>query len=386
MTVELWKTQHLPFTIGAMTTAENGPGLPGTLPFVLGFDDRLGLVRQVPDESVTRYLARAYAVGSLLGTAMDDTPLGRHYAEDFVAFLERNVAQGIAGRRVLEVGAGRGFLLQCLQAKGAECLGIEPGLANAPYWARYGVSVLADSFPSPRLSGNFDLVLAYAVLEHIAEPADFLTAVIDSLRPGGMVAFSVPDCTPFIAAGDPAMLLHEHYMYFTADSLTRLFAYHGLRALSVERAGYGGALYVIAVRDPNIVAEEIAGATEAETSTVMRYGGKCEALIERVSTLVSRYAKSGRSLGIYCPARGLSFLPPDAAYRFFDDDPELTGRYYPPFKVPVESRERLIGSPVDELWILSRTFGERLRGVLNAEPALFGCCIRVLDELVPEVE
>lgn len=382
MIVELWRSPVLPFSIGTMPAPQNSAGLPLTLPFTLEMDEALCLVRQHPDATVARYLEHAYASGSLLGTAMDDTTLGRRYAEDFVAFLERNHASGLAGLRVLEIGAGRGFLLRCLQEKGAECIGIEPGASNAEHWSRHGVKVVADSFPSPQLSGDFDLILAYAVLEHIADPAGFLSAATALLRPGGKLALAVPDCTAFIGAGDPSMLLHEHYLYFTAGSLQRLLAHHGLPCLKAEKAGYGGVLYALAVPDKAAIATaEIPAKEMADTR---RFGARCDALVGRVSELVRQQASSGRSLGIYCPARGLAFLPQDGAYRFFDDDPDLTGRYYPPFNAPVETRAALIDDPVDELWILSRTFGERLRSALNAEPSLARCHIRVLDELAPE--
>lgn len=384
--IPLWAVDDLPFTIGAMPTAENGAGLPATLPFALALDATKGLIRQVPDQRVQRFLEAAYSSGSLLGTAMDDTPLGRRYAEDFSGFIERNFADGIVGKRVLEIGAGRGYLLRCLQEKGADCIGIEPGTANAPHWKRHGVRVIADAYPSPQLTGSFDLILAYAVLEHIADPDDFLASLVGKLRPGGIIALSVPDCTPFIRAGDPSMLLHEHYLYFTAQSLACLIQNAGLQCLTVERAGYGGALYAIASFTGKGVAVAVNPPRLDEKATLLDYGIKCCALMAEISRRVALLASAGLSLGVYCPARGLAFLPQSANYRFFDDDPDLSARYYPPFQTPIETRASLLASPVDELWILSRTFGTRLRDTLRQEATLADCTIRVLDELAPEVQ
>lgn len=384
--IPLWAVSDLPFTIGAMPTAENTAGLPAVLPFTLAYDATKGLIRQVPDKRVLQYLEVAYNSGSLLGTAMDDTPLGRRYAEDFTGFIERNLADGIAGRKVLEIGAGRGYLLRCLQEKGADCIGIEPGVANAPHWQRHGVRVIADSYPSPQLTGSFDLILAYAVLEHIADPDDFLASVVGKLQPGGIIALSVPDCTPFIHAGDPSMLLHEHYLYFTAPSFARLLQNAGLQCLTVERAGYGGALYAIASFSGKSISYADAALRLDEKTTLLDYGIKCDRLVVEIRRRVALLASAGRSLGIYCPARGLAFLPQSASYRFFDDDPDLADRYYPPFHASIETRANLLAQPVDELWILSRTFGTRLRDALQQEAALADCTIRLLDELAPEVQ
>jgi len=52
--------------------------------------------------------------------------------------------------------------------------------------------------------------------------------------------------------------------------------------------------------------------------------------------------------------------------RFFDDDPRVAGRYYPPFAIPVENRAALIARPTDQVLILSRSFGQRIGESLHA--------------------
>ena len=68
--------------------------------------------------------------------------------------------------------------------------------------------------------------------------------------------------------------------------------------------------------------------------------------------------------------------------RFFDDDKLLHGKYYPPFDIPIESRRSLIERPVDELVIMSSSFGERLKSELCQVDALKNMNIRLFREIV----
>ena len=72
-------------------------------------------------------------------------------------------------------------------------------------------------------------------------------------------------------------------------------------------------------------------------------------------------------------------MPPT---RWFDDDPALHGRFYPPIPVAVEDRDALLARPVDELLIASWTFGEALRDQLVGDPALSRARIRTLADVL----
>ena len=60
--------------------------------------------------------------------AAGDSGLGKPGLDDFLAFvLESSGERGLAGARVLEIGAGEGALLAAISAQGAIGIGVEPG-------------------------------------------------------------------------------------------------------------------------------------------------------------------------------------------------------------------------------------------------------------------
>jgi SAM-dependent methyltransferase len=368
---------QLPFYVGSQAQPGNN-GLPDTLPFHVTVDADLGCVVQTGTDELKRHLASAYATGSLLGTASDDSPLGKPYTLDIEALiLARRHAE--EHPTVLEIGAGRGYLLHRLQHAGFQCLGIEPGAINRPSWEKYGVTVINDSFPSPRITRQFDTVVAYAVLEHIEEPQAFLRSVLTALSPDGLLILSVPDCEQAIRRGDPSIFLHEHFYYFTANSLRRLLTRCGYTA-EIVPAGYGTVLHCVARKNgaqadvPPPPEQEIA---DLEQSLLAMVRSR-EMIAERLDATIG----SGRSVGLYCAPRALSLVPPGAQVRLFDDDTELQGRFLPGFASAIESRRQLMDRPTDELWVLSPTFGTVLTNKLRAAPELRNSRILNIDELL----
>lgn len=368
----------LPFYVGHFDAPENPAGMPSVLPFTLALDADLGHLFQQGSKVLDALLSRVYDIGSTVGNAMDDTDLGRRYAEDFLAFVRAHLRPGAD---TLEIGAGRGYLMRRLLDAGYRMTAVEPGRNNQAYWDRFGVAPIQALFPTPAAPGPFAGIVSYGVLEHILQAEAFLADIKAHLAPGGVVVLAVPDCADTIQAGDPSMLLHEHFHYFTAGSLSRLLGRAGLAVREIAPAGHGHVLYVAAVAAPEPV---VAAPAPRELDLLSSYGDRVALFRRAVASRLGDLTEAGRSLGVFCPGRATAVLPAEASFRFFDDAPDLAGRYLPPFTVPVEDRAALLADPPDELWIMSWTFGQRLADDLA--PLLPATTIlRVNDLIGPEL-
>jgi len=317
-------------------------------------------------------LEQAYRAGQLIGTPLAEDSYGKPYADDFLRFIGQ---VGLTrGAKAIEIGAGVGYLTRRLKDAGLQIVGIEPGRGYAAHWKKNGVEIVNDFFPTPRVTGRFELICSYAVLEHITEPAKFLEDVRDHLAPEGVAVFSVPDCTDEIVAGDSAILFHEHFSYFDAGSLARLIESAGMHAV-VMKSGFGRCLYAIASLQKRPALQEERG---LEREVMASYPERCYRFVERVRGKMSDMAASG-TVGVYCAARGLALLDRTQPVRFFDDDPALQGKFLPPFNVAITGRDDLFTKPVDHLVIMSRTFGWRIRDSLRQQG--YKGSIVTLDEM-----
>jgi SAM-dependent methyltransferase len=316
----------------------------------------------------------------MIGTPLGEDGIGRRYAEDFLTFLTGSLP-GRVGSRLLEIGCGSGYLLSRLRQQGFEVFGFEPGIQGQMGAAKYGVEIIREAFPGEAMApkDGFDLIVHYGVLEHMEDPINFLRAQVEWLSEAGLMIFAVPDCQGYIERGDVSMLNHEHWSYFTSQSLRDIAGQAGVEILRIEEAAFGGALYCIARRGQESIEEAgEAGLSEAYAERVGQSLAKARAFFDRCML-------EGRSLGIMCPGRAINLIQlvmPENKLRFFDDDRRLHGRFYPPIDVPIESRQALLDEPVDELLIMSSTFGEQLRRELWQARSLKRTKITLNDEIL----
>lgn len=361
-----WLVGELPLVITCGRTPSNAPlGLPDALAFTLELDPLSGTMRQQRSLVVEQALRAGYGEGAVISGSMDDEGLGKRYAEDFLAYVERSVPS-LGGKRILEIGCGTGYLLSLLRDRGAIVVGIEPGPQGRKGGMRFGVRVVQGFFPEPAVKGPFDIVIAHAVLEHCADPMAFLDSIRATLAENGRALFAVPNCEPYIAAGDLSCLLHQHWSYFTADSLRALTARAGLSA-EIQQARLPGTLYCAATPGSSDKRPVPTGSLQS----IARYRQRSTATLQRLAGILASSATAARSVGIYVPGRLINALAvsrqqqPAIKLRFFDDDPKLRGRFYPGFATAIEGWQDYVDRPVDTMIVASNTFGHVIRERLD---------------------
>jgi hypothetical protein len=347
----------MPFCIGACARPVNPDPLPSTYPIELCINKDIGRLELSSDGTLDGLLKSAYSLGIEMGTPSDNTDLGKPYVMDFVAFIgDFTEHKGYA----LEIGAGVGFLSRILLGKGWHVDSIEPGKGYERHWEKHGVKVINEFFPSPSAKGPYDLIVFYTVLEHIKDTGVFLRTVAKHLAPQGRIVLSVPDCSLEIEAGDPSMLLHEHFQYFTPSTLERTLLEAGFYTV-IRHSNFGRSIYACATLGESKVNF---GIPEKEFSVFYGYANKVSLLRTRFQEQVANLLVHG-TVGIFCPSRALALLSSIHEVRFFDDAAALHGKYYPPFQARIESRDELVRNPPAVLFIMTRTFGVKLFEVLK---------------------
>jgi 2-polyprenyl-3-methyl-5-hydroxy-6-metoxy-1,4-benzoquinol methylase len=125
-----------------------------------------------------------------------DTPKGEDYYVhdrlDLVARLPRPVG------RVLDIGCGAGGIADPLRAAGAAAItGIElvPEAAAAAERV-YDEVWVGDALEGvPKLSGRFDTILCYDVLEHLYDPSALVRQLLTVAAPSARLHVSVPNAS-----------------------------------------------------------------------------------------------------------------------------------------------------------------------------------------------
>jgi 2-polyprenyl-6-hydroxyphenyl methylase/3-demethylubiquinone-9 3-methyltransferase len=153
----------------------------------------------------------------------------------------------LKGKAALDVGCGAGLLTEPLARLGAAVTGLDASadlIAVAQQHARAaGIEVDYRAGDIAELEGQFDLVTCMEVIEHVADPAEFVAALAKRIVPGGLLILSTPNATAWsklmiikVAEGIGRIPkgTHDFDKFVGPDRLKVLLAGAGLTCLDVE--------------------------------------------------------------------------------------------------------------------------------------------------------
>ncbi len=155
------------------------------------------------------------------------------------SFITAHATTPLQDARVLDIGCSAGSLLKCLGESTGNLAGYEPDagmLAAARTRLPAGSELVCGAYaPGMAKTASADLVTLSHVLEHIADPVEFLRELLRIARPGGSLFIEVPHETDksvgeIIRAGYASL---GHLVFFSPRSLRS----------AIERAG-GRVAYV----------------------------------------------------------------------------------------------------------------------------------------------
>ena len=153
-----------------------------------------------------------------------------------LAEVEAVVRRHFHGRKLIEVGCGKGYFLDHLQAQGYDVTGIDPayegsnpGVVKARFERGLGLSA--------------DAVILRHVLEHVPDPLPFLASIADANGGKGHIYIEVP-CLDWICRRRAWFdIFYEHVNYFRLTDFQRMFG------TILERGHSFGGQYLYVVAD-----------------------------------------------------------------------------------------------------------------------------------------
>jgi SAM-dependent methyltransferase len=156
----------------------------------------------------------------------------QHFSDTFTSFargLAKEISEkcNLAGKRVLEVGCGKGeFLSELCRIGSASGIGIDPGYrADQGRGVSGDVRFIIDHYGPKYQDMCADLILCRHTLEHIAEVRKFVGLIRQSIGPqhNVEVVFETPDALRILREAAFWDIYYEHCSYFSPGTHARLF-------------------------------------------------------------------------------------------------------------------------------------------------------------------
>jgi SAM-dependent methyltransferase len=153
--------------------------------------------------------------------------------------------------RFLDFGCGSGAFLDAMA--GFDGIGFEVAADDVARSGRIVTgNIMTDQLACVGLDhASFDFIVAWDVLEHLADPFPKMQRLRDLLKPGGTIYLTLPDSSSWVARLTGKkwnMLLLEHLWYFNPVTLRRFLVRCGLSVDTVEPIPYPADVATILLR------------------------------------------------------------------------------------------------------------------------------------------
>ena len=161
--------------------------------------------------------------------------------------LNEHDFKALAGKAALDVGCGAGLLAEPLGRLGATVTALDaaPELIEAARVHAAGQNLDIDyrSRTIEETEGQFDVITAMEVIEHVAEPAAFIRSIAQRLAPGGLAILSTPNATRWsrlmmITLGEGLGQIprgtHDFAKFIAPEAMKQLLADAGLNCIDIE--------------------------------------------------------------------------------------------------------------------------------------------------------
>ena len=283
----------------------------------------------------------------------------RYMQMHFEEFAKSVIGDVLGGRQdpfVVELGSNDGIMLRHFHERGMRHLGVEPSENVADVARGRGINTISDFFDHKLAEqivanhGRADALLAANVMCHIPDLPAVAASAKFLLKPDGVLIFEDPYLGDMITMTSYDQIYDEHVFIFSALSIQRAFAPHGLELINVQpQVTHGGSMrYTLAPKGSRAASPQVEAQLAHERSlglhkaeTYLRFKQNCETSRDRLMEVLNRLRAEGkRVVGYGATSKSTTVtnycgITPEHVEFISDTTPIKQGKFSPGAHIPV---------------------------------------------------
>ncbi|MEI7671505.1 MAG: methyltransferase domain-containing protein, partial [Deltaproteobacteria bacterium] len=305
-----------------------------------------GLV-QLSNEPVPYYreVIRAAAVSEVIKISK---------TRQFADFLRK---YSLHGRKIIEIGCGRGEFLSMLSPLDVNAYGLEYSEGAVAGCVENGLDVsrgYPDRGTGMLENGPFDGFLLLMFLEHIPEPNVALKTIYDNLADNAVGLVEVPNFGMMLRNKLFSEFIGDHLLYFTRETLQITLQLNGFDVM--EHAE---------MRDEYVISVVVKKRNRLEISHFHDVQVKIKTDIDAylnqfAAKRVAVWGAGHQALAIIA-LTGIA----DRIRYVVDSAPFKQGKYTPATQLPIVAPEALHSDPVDAVIVMAASYSDEVAGIIR---------------------
>jgi 2-polyprenyl-3-methyl-5-hydroxy-6-metoxy-1,4-benzoquinol methylase len=274
-----------------------------------------------------------------------------------VQFAEWLQKYGLAGKKVIEIGCGRGEYLELMKEVGADARGLEFNREAAEFARRNGLAVETGYLETgdETLEGApFDGFFILNWLEHLPNIADVLRGIGHNLAPGAIGLVEVPNFDLVIREKLFTEFTGDHLFYFSAETLARTLGLGGFEVLDCRVVWHD---YIIS-----------ATVRKREPLDLSAFAARRESLERELAAFIARH----RSVAVWgaghqaLAVMALAKLAGKIRY-VVDSAPFKQGKFTPATHLPIVPPATLRSDPPRAVIVMAASYSDEVVGMLRRD-------------------
>ena len=261
-------------------------------------------------------------------------------------------AYSLRGKKVVEIGCGRGEYLTLMKQCGAEVYGLEQSPESVTPCVENGLRVTQGFMDDSAVSlpdSPFDAFFILNFLEHIPDPSTLLRGIGNNLAEGGIGLVEVPNFDMIVRKKLFSEFISDHLLYFTRQTLCTALQLNGFEILDAAEVWHD---YIISVVVRKRRKTELSIFIEQQASLRRELG----AYIDRFPANKTAIWGAGHQALAVIALTGLA-----GRVRYVvDSAPFKQGKFTPATHIPIVAPTALETDPVDAVIVMAASYSDEV--------------------------
>lgn len=278
--------------------------------------------------------------------------------KQFGKWVEKN---SLKGKKVIEIGCGRGEYMMPMEKSGAAVYGIEHLKASVNEAIKNGHKVMEGFIEDEQTkieNAPYDAFYIMNFLEHIPNPSEFLMGIGNNLTEEGVGIVEVPNFDMMVRKSLYSEFIQDHLSYFTKDSLTGLLTRSGFEIESCKEIWHN-----------YIICAEVKKRTPFRSEAFIN---KRKELKQEVQDFLKKQKELGKTVAVWGAGHqalaNLALLNmADYIECVLDSADFKQNKYTPATHIPVVSPKILEKGEIDTVVIMAGSYSEEIARIIKRE-------------------
>lgn len=301
------------------------------------------------DCSPVEYYRNVIRAGGFSSTMTD---IRREQYAEFIKIFN------LTGKKIIEVGAGRGEFLSVLTEFDVFPFGIENSEELVKIGTSNGLNIIKGFVDNPSFiipDGPFDAFLSFNFLEHQPDPNGMLHGIYNNLKVDGVGLVTVPSFEYIVKNDGFYEFIKDHIAYYTEDTLRFLLQNNGFEVIESK------------ILNRDTLSMMVRKRPKFDLSSIIN---SLIHLKSEINLYIDSYIVKNKKVAIWGAShQGFTLIPiteiTSKISYIIDSAPFKQNKYAPSSHVPIVSPDYYFQNPVDSIIIVAPGYTNEILSIIR---------------------